>query len=643
MSSHSILFLLTEDLLARILGKLASDSDRRAWRLVCKEFHRVDSIHRTSLRILRIEFLPNLLTKYSNIRLLDLSVCPRIDDGTVAFLLSRDSVGSFVRLKELVLSRATGLRWGGLEMLVRACPGVEYVDVSYCWGFGDREAAALSCAVGLRDLRMDKCLGVTDVGLAKIAVGCSKLERLSLQWCLEITDLGIDLLVKKCEDLKLLDISYLKVTNESLRSIASLQKLEVLSMTGCSLVDDVGLEFLGNGCPLLQVMDVSRCDRMSSSGLISVIRGHSDFLQLNAAYCFPELSTTLLQGMKNLKNLKSIRIDGTQVSDCSLETISTNCKCLAEMGLSKCIGVTDMGIMLLVSGCFNLKILNLTCCNSITDAAISAIADSCRKLLCLKLESCNLITGKSLEWLGSCCLQLEELDLTDCCGVNDRGLNYLSRCSELLSLKLGLCANISDKGLSYIASNCSKIRELDLYCSTGIGDDGLAALSSGCKKLKMLNLSYCNEVSDTGMEYISQLEELSDLELRGLVNITGAGLTAVAAGCKRLAELDLKHCENIKESGFWALAYYSRNLRQINLSHCAVSDMGLCMVMGNLTRLQDAKLVKLSNVTVKGFELALRACCVRMKKVKLLASLRFLLSTEIIETLKARGCKLRWD
>lgn len=47
--------------------------------------------------------------------------------------------------------------------------------------------------------------------------------------------------------------------------------------------------------------------------------------------------------------------------------------------------------------------------------------------------------------------------------MNFAGLKYLSRCSRLVSLKLGLCTNISDKGLSYVASNCLKIRELDLY------------------------------------------------------------------------------------------------------------------------------------------------------------------------------------
>lgn len=97
----------------------------------------------------------------------------------------------------------------------------------------------------------------------------------------------------------------------------------------------------------------------------------------------------------------------------------------------------------------------------------------------------------------------------------------------------------------------------------GIGDDGLAALANGCRKLKKLNLSYCSKITDRGMEYLGYLTELSELEMRSLLNITGAGLASLASGCKRLSELDLKNCENITDSGFWALAYHSRNLLQV--------------------------------------------------------------------------------
>lgn len=103
-------------------------------------------------------------------------------------------------------------------------------------------------------------------------------------------------------------------------------------------------------------------------------------------------------------------------------------------------------------------------------------------------------------------------------------------------------------------------------CSCGgFGDGGLAAISRGCKSLNRLIISYCGELTDAGVEQIRQLEHLSHLEIRGLKNITGAGLAAVACGCKKLDYLDLKKCENIDDSGFWALAYFARNLRQVNL------------------------------------------------------------------------------
>uniref|UniRef100_A0A9I9DA16 F-box/LRR-repeat protein 15-like leucin rich repeat domain-containing protein n=1 Tax=Cucumis melo TaxID=3656 RepID=A0A9I9DA16_CUCME len=534
MPSPFPLFLnFPDEILIRVRQNLTHHSDSKSWRLVCKDFHRVDLISRKTLRVRRIEFLLSLITKFENIDELDLSICSRINDGTVSIFLGFASSS----LRRLILRRSAGLSYMGLEKVTSRCTGLEMVDMSYSWRFGDREAAAVSICEGLKEVRLDKCLGVTDVGLARIVVGCGRLEKLSLKWCLQ-------------------------VTNESLRSISSLPKLETLVMAGCLSVDDAGLQYLEHGCPFLK-----------------------------------ELSTDSIYRLKNLKCLKAIRLDGTQLSSTFFNVISDHCEYLVELGLSKCLGVTDANIIQLISRCISLKVLNLTCCHSITDAAISKTATSCQKLMSLKLESCNMITERSLDQLALNCPLLEELDLTDCCGVNDKG----------------------------------------------IGDAGLEALSSGCKKLMKLNLSYCNKLTDRGMGYIGLLEELCVLEIRGLHNVTGVGLTAVAAGCKRLVDLDMKQCQNVDDSGFWALASYAHNLRQLNVSSCAVSDVGLCMMMGNLTCLQDVKLVNLNKVSVRGFDLALRTCCLRIKKVKLHASLRFTLSSEILEILNAWGCKIRWD
>lgn len=153
------------------------------------------------------------------------------------------------------------------------------------------------------------------------------------------------------------------------------------------------------------------------------VRTESNYLLMQ------ELTSSLVDSLKDLNNLNNFRVDGARVSESSLESFSTNCKNLSEIGFSKCIGMTNIGIMQLVCGCSNLQFLDLTCCHSITDAAIFAVSDSCRNLKSLKLESCSMITEKGLYYLGSFCSLLEELDLTDCSNTNDMG--KLRKCSKM--------------------------------------------------------------------------------------------------------------------------------------------------------------------------------------------------------------------
>lgn len=41
-------------------------------------------------------------------------------------------------------------------------------------------------------------------------------------------------------------------------------------------------------------------------------------------------------------------------------------------------------------------------------------------------------------------------------------LEYVSKCSHIVRLKLGKCKHISDNGLAHIARNCPKLTDLDL-------------------------------------------------------------------------------------------------------------------------------------------------------------------------------------
>ncbi|RWV87290.1 hypothetical protein GW17_00050732 [Ensete ventricosum] len=209
-SSDSILATLPVDLLIQILDRVADPRDHKSWRQVCRGFLHVEALRRSSLRVLRHEALQGLLRRYAAcLERLDLSVCPALDDHALAAALAVEE--GLWRLRSVNLSRASGVGWRGLASLAKACPHLEAVDLSHCVGVGDREAASLATAAGLREVWLDKCLGLTDVGLAKVAVGCPALEMLGIKWCLEISDIGIELLAKKCQNLRVLDISYLKV------------------------------------------------------------------------------------------------------------------------------------------------------------------------------------------------------------------------------------------------------------------------------------------------------------------------------------------------------------------------------------------------------------------------------------------------
>ncbi|XP_031485844.1 F-box/LRR-repeat protein 3-like [Nymphaea colorata] len=626
----TVLSVLWDDLLLKILEKF---DDKKSWRLVCKEFLKIEALSRKRIRILRPEILHRSIKSFPSLEHLDLSACSCLTNEMLSWVCSD-------HLRRVNLSRATGVDHRGLEFLVKQCPSLEEIDLSYCSRLGDSEAAALSLAPNLKSVILVKCLKITDIGLVRIAVGCSKLLSLNLKWCMEISDLGIELLAAKCKDLRFLDISYLSVTDKGLSSIACMKKLEVLVMVGCRMVDDDGLECLKRCSSHIQKVDVSRCINISSSGMMSLLEGNEKLQELGAAYCLDELTVPVLAKIIEFKNLKTLRLDACVLFPSAIETISRNCRSLTEIGLSKCLGVTDDGINSLVKYCNELRILDVTCCHQLTDAALHAIASSCKKLRCLKMESCSLFTGNGLEKIGTGCSFLQELDLTDC-NIDDSALKHISRCTELQIIKLGLCLNISNEGIAYIGSNCKELRELDLYRCAGIGDDGLAALVTGCKNLKRINICYCTEITDAGLKHIGSLDELWELEMRGLTRVTCLGMALMARGCTRLAQLDIKRCYAINDLGIWALARHAINLRQVNISYCRISDGGLYLLFSELKCLQDVKMLHLTRVSLDGFELALRAS-ESVKKVKMLDALKYLLSPDLIHMLQTRGCKFRW-
>ncbi|PON94364.1 F-box domain containing protein [Trema orientale] len=656
--------LLSEELVFLVLDFLRENPfDRKSFSLVCKYFYSVEAKHRKTLKPLRPKQLASVLTRYPNVTRLDLTLCPILADASLAEI--SNACGS--NLTSIDLSRSRFFSGAGLLNLALNCQNLVEIDLSNATELRDSGAAAVAEAKNLERLWLARCKMITDLGVGCIAVGCRKLRLISLKWCLGVGDFGVGLIAVKCKEIRSLDLSFLPITDECLPSILKLQYLEDLVLEGCFGIDDSSLEVLKCSCmSLKQKLDMSSCQNITHVGLSSLTHGAGENLQeLTLSYVSP-VTLALADSLGKLPMLQSIKLDGCPVTCAGLKAIGNWCVSLRELSLSKCSGVIDDGLSSLVTKHRDLRKLDITCCHRITYVSIAQITNSCTALTSLKMESCTLVPREAFVLIGQQCHFLEELDLTDneiddegfpltliLGGVKDyyvkqkthplflyAGLESISRCSKLSSLKLGICLNITDKGVAQVGFSCSKLNELDLYRCTNITDSGISAIAHGCPDLEMINIAYCKDVTDNSLLSLSKCSRLNTFESRGCPLITSLGLAAIAVQCKQLAKLDIKKCSNIDDTGMIPLAYFSQNLRQINLSYTAVTDAGL-LKLASIGCLQSLTILHLDGLTPSGLATALLAC-EGLTKVKLQASFKSLIPQPLLKHLEGRGCVFQW-
>ncbi|KAI4353482.1 hypothetical protein L6164_002428 [Bauhinia variegata] len=627
--------VLSEELIFTILDFIEENPlDKKSFSLVCKSFYAIESKHRRTLKPLRSEHFPCVFNRYPFVSHLDLSLCPRVSDNSLNFIANsyKDT------LRRIDLSRSKFFSGNGLMSLAFNCKNLVELDLSNSTELKDGAAAAVAQAKNLEMLWLSRCKQITDMGIGCIAVGCKKLRMINLKWCVGVGDLGVELIAIKCKEIRSLDLSYLPITDKCLSSVFKLQYLEDLVLEGCYGIDDDNLDVFKHGCKTLKKLDISGCQNISHIGLCALTNSSRCLEQLSLADGSP-VTSALADGLNKLCMMQSIKLDGCLVTSSGLKALGNSCMSLRELSLSKCLGVSDEALSFLLSKHKDLRKLDITCCRKITDISISSIANSCTSLTSLRMESCTLVPREAFILIGQQCHYLEELDVTDN-EIDDEGLKSISQCSRLSSLKLGICLNITDRGLAFIGMGCSKLKELDLYRSAGITDSGIAAIACGCPGLEMINLAYCTGITDGSLILLSKCSILETLEIRGCILVTSIGLASIAVKCKQLSRLDVKKCYNIDDSGILSLAHFSQNLRQINLSYTSVTDVGL-LSLASISSLQTFSVLHLQGLTPRGLAATLLSCW-GLRKVKLHLALKSFLPVPLIKHVEARGCAFEW-
>ncbi|XP_019057012.1 PREDICTED: F-box protein SKP2A-like [Tarenaya hassleriana] len=178
--------------------------------------------------------------------------------------------------------------------------------------------------------------------------------------------------------------------------------------------------------------------------------------------------------------------------------------------------------------CFGLTHLSLSWCKTNMSSLVLSLAPKFTKLQALALrQDIPQLEDNSVEAIANNCHELQDLDLSKSFKLSDRSLYDLSRgCPNLTKLNISGCTSFSDTGLAYLTNSCRKLKALNLCgCVKAATDNALQAIGRNCSQMQSLNLGWCDDISDDGVMSLAYgCPDLRTLDLCGCVRITGDSL-----------------------------------------------------------------------------------------------------------------------
>ncbi|KAL6216535.1 hypothetical protein ACLB2K_009758 [Fragaria x ananassa] len=269
--------VLGEDELDLIVNKFSDPADRKSVSEVCKLWYKVESLNRSSLRLLApgcprqvmlnnvrlhiIHSVPiSLISLAPNLRHLDLGSCPVVTDETL------EAIGSSSSISYLNLAGCFKITDRGLGFLANGSVSKSLKTLFLAWIKGLTD-------VGVSHLHKMHCLEhlslanrsvseITDIGGVAIST-IATLKRLSLQLLHKISDLTIRALARNCPNLEFLDLSKCGITGAGVRAFSGHPSLRTIILRFCE-VDVSDLDHLVLRCPSLKsiLLDNKKLEQM---------------------------------------------------------------------------------------------------------------------------------------------------------------------------------------------------------------------------------------------------------------------------------------------------------------------------------------------------------------------------------------------
>ncbi|XP_047452803.1 dynein regulatory complex subunit 6 [Mugil cephalus] len=441
----------------------------------------------TSLKWPSLKFI----SECKNLQELNVSECYNVTDTMVQRIVEGCPCLLYLNLSCTLVTNRT------LKELSRNCLSLQYLSLAYCYRFTDKGFLYLTTGKGCRNLihlNLSGCTQMTVNGFSYISVGCPLLREIVIDDMPTLSDSCVLALLARCRCLSaisLLDASHLsdfafkaiaeaarlksfstegnnqltdvswkalcssspglhrlhaaecpRMTDASLKSVATLKNLQYLDISLCTRVSDVGIQHLTEGSCVtnLQELNVSQCNLITDMSVLRIAQRFCKLYHLNLSYC-ERLTDSAVEWLSG-SCISSLDVTGCNIQDQGLASLER--VCLKKLILAECVYITDIGIEKVCKNVRDLEHVDVSHCVALSDAAVRAFSFYCRSLATLRMSGCPKMTDMAVQYLTSGSQYLRELDISGCSLLTDRTTRHLERiCPPLGSITMSCCNGIS--------------------------------------------------------------------------------------------------------------------------------------------------------------------------------------------------------
>ena len=294
----------------------------------------------------------------------------------------------------------------------------------------------------------------------------------------------------------------------------SLVNLEQLDLAGCANISNSSLAHIERGLRRLKWLNLRSCRNITDSGIARLCGQTPDENKLMEVGSIGEKQGESGGRWRGVQSLQFLSLQDCQkLTDDSLKYISAGLKNLTSINLSFCASLTEFGMKHLSTMVGDsLREINLRSCD-VTDLALRYLSEGGLTLHVLDISFCDRVRDDGLAYLSQGLPQLRSLSLNSI-PCTDSGLVKLSQTlTDLNTLNVGQCFNITDRGIDAILNNCPHLSNLDIYGCSRISNQMI-------HRLEQLNLTLTRDLWQVGTESRTQSKQAQpQLQFTYLTNL----------------------------------------------------------------------------------------------------------------------------